>query len=95
MEIIRKTILQAVTTGTTSSNVDGGFIIVPDLTAIYNIKIGLVQDVNDVGFLSAFVENKYQYYYYRKPKPFSFLAKPHGDDINAIGIGEELLDFFI
>jgi len=82
MEIIRKTILQAVTTGTTSSNVDGGFIIVPDLTAIYNIKFGLVQDVNDVGFLSAFVENKYQYYYY-------------GDDINAIGIGEELLDFFI
>lgn len=80
MEIIRKTILQAVTTGTTSSNVDSGFIIVPDLTAIYNIKIGLVQDVNDVGFLSAFVENKYQYY---------------GDDINAIGIGEELLDFFI
>jgi hypothetical protein len=53
MEIIKKTILQALTTGTT---VTGGTIIIPDLSAMYYMKIGLKQDTRDVGFLDAYIE---------------------------------------
>lgn len=53
MEKIRKTILQAVTTGTT---VTGGTIIIPDLSVAYHIKIGLKQVGHDIGFLDAYKE---------------------------------------
>jgi len=53
MEIIKKTILQALTTGTT---VTGGTIIIPDSDAVYYMKIGLKQDTRDVGFLDAWIE---------------------------------------
>jgi len=53
MEILKKTILQAVTTGTT---VTGGTIIIPDLYAIYHIKIGLKQIARDIGFFDAYSE---------------------------------------
>lgn len=53
MEVLKKTILQAVTTGTTFT---GGTIIIPDLTAVYYVKIGLKQAAHDFGFFDAYVE---------------------------------------
>jgi len=53
MEILKKTILQMVTTGLT---VTGGTIIIPDLSAVYHLKIGLKQHPQDIGFFDAFSE---------------------------------------
>ena len=50
MEKIKKTILQAVTTGTT---VTGGTIIIPDLTVDYFLTVGLKQSARDLGFFDA------------------------------------------
>ncbi len=55
MELIKKTILQAVTTGSTSGCEDCA-IIKPDYDAIYNIKLGLVCEAHDFGFFDAFVD---------------------------------------
>jgi hypothetical protein len=52
MEVIKKTMLQAVTTGTTST----GIQIIPDLTKSYYFKILLSQDSLDCGFFDAYVE---------------------------------------
>jgi len=49
MEVIKKTILQAVTTGSTS----GGTVIIPDLTKDYYFKFLLTQDSHDIGFFDA------------------------------------------
>lgn len=58
MEVIKKIILQAVTTGLTACTGTTGYcyIIIPDLTAVYHMKIGLKQDTLDVGFLDAYIE---------------------------------------
>ena len=56
MEVIKKTILQAVTTGTTTGCTGTCRIIIPDLTKIYNIKICLTQDTQDYGFFDVFIE---------------------------------------
>jgi len=53
MEILKKTILQAVIMG---SNVTGGTIIIPDLSAVYFIKIGLKQFAHDLGFFTPYSE---------------------------------------
>jgi len=50
MEKIKKTILQAVTTGTT---ITGGTIIIPDLSVVYHLKVGLKQSARDLGFFDA------------------------------------------
>ena len=42
-----------VTTGTT---VTGGTIIIPDLNAVYYLKIGLKQHSQDIGFFDAYSE---------------------------------------
>ena len=52
MEVIKKKILQVVTTGTT---VTGGTIIIPDLSVVYHFKIGLKQSGHDIGFFDAYV----------------------------------------
>lgn len=52
MEVIKKTVHQAVTTGTT---VTGGTIIIPDLSKIYYFKISLTQEARDLGFFEAYV----------------------------------------
>jgi hypothetical protein len=57
MEIIKKTVLQALTTGTTTGCTGTCRIIIPDLTANYYFKICLTQETQDIGFFSAFVEN--------------------------------------
>lgn len=49
MEVIKKTILQAVTTGTTST----GIVIMPDLTKTYYFKFLLTQEAHDYGFFDA------------------------------------------
>lgn len=53
MEKIKKTILQALTIG---YNVTGGTIIIPDLDAVYYVKVGLKQVVHDLGFFDAYSE---------------------------------------
>ena len=55
MEKIKKTILQAVTTGiTTCTNTTGTcHVIIPDTGATYQIKIGLKQTAHDMGFFDA------------------------------------------
>lgn len=52
MEKLKKTILQAVTTGITACTGTTGtcHIIIPDLTAVYHMKIGLKQEPQDIGF---------------------------------------------
>lgn len=51
METIKKTIKRAMTTGTTTiCDVDDCFIIVPDLNAVYNFKILLTKNDEDLGF---------------------------------------------
>lgn len=58
MEKLKKTILQAVTTGTTACTGTTGtcYVIIPDLDAVYYIKIGLKQSARDIGFFDAFIE---------------------------------------
>jgi hypothetical protein len=59
MEKLKKTILQAVTTGLTACTASTtGFchIIVPDLSVTYHMKIGLKQVARDLGFFDAYVE---------------------------------------
>lgn len=60
MEKIKKTILQALTTGTTAcTGTTSGqcIIIIPDLNAVYYMKINLIAELMDVGFLDAYVES--------------------------------------
>jgi hypothetical protein len=52
MEVIKKTILQALTTGKTGND----YIIIPDLSVNYFIKIVLTQDAIDFGFFKSFSE---------------------------------------
>jgi hypothetical protein len=59
MEILKKTILQAVTTGLTActgSTTGFCYIIIPDPDAVYHLKIGLKQVTYDLGFFDAYIE---------------------------------------
>lgn len=56
MEIIKKTILQAVTTGTTTGSTGTCRVIIPDLNAVYFIKLSLIAENYDIGFFDAYVE---------------------------------------
>jgi len=60
MEILKKTILLAVTTGlTTCSGTTGTcYVIIPDTGVTYNIKIGLKQSAHDLGFMDAYIEEE-------------------------------------
>ena len=67
MEVIKKKILQALTTGKTESFTGNTYIIIPDLTKVYNIKFLLNQDVENLGFFDVvsdkIVNDEYDYYY--------------------------------
>lgn len=53
MEVIKKTVLQALTTGKTGNNI----IIIPNTSAIYYFKINLTQEVHNLGFFGAPLES--------------------------------------
>lgn len=78
MEVIKKKIKMAMTTGTTTgcTSNDNCFVIVPDTGATYNFKILLTSKIKDLGFFD--VDKKFYYTYY------------YGDD-NMSGIGENLM----
>lgn len=54
MEVLKKTIQMALTTGLTATTSGNSYIIVPDLTAIYHFKIGLTAEMPDLGFFDAY-----------------------------------------
>jgi len=59
MEIIKKQVLQALTTGTTTGCTGSCRIIIPDLTANYFFKICLSQETQDIGFFDTYTINDY------------------------------------
>ena len=64
MEILKKTILQAVTTGITACTGTTGtcYIIIPDTGVTYHFKIGLKQVAQDFGFFDSYMLNtEYDY----------------------------------
>lgn len=93
MEIIRKTIMRAITTGKTETCNENCFVFVPDLTAKYHFKLLLTNQVKDVGFFS--VENfPYDNNIIYGSTKYLYV----NDDENvSVGIGESLLmdDTFI
>lgn len=54
MEVIKKTILQALTTGTTIVTGATKYIIIPDLNAVYHLKFGLASNMDDIGFFDTY-----------------------------------------
>jgi hypothetical protein len=56
MELIKKTILQALTTGITTNCTGTCKVIIPDLNAVYFIKFSLTNKTYDFGFFDAYVE---------------------------------------
>ena len=55
MEVLKKTIKQAVTTGaTTGCTGTTCYVIIPDLTAVYYMNICLKQTLKDWGFFDPF-----------------------------------------
>jgi hypothetical protein len=61
MEFIKKTILQAVTTGTTTG-CTSCYVIIPNTGATYYFKIGLIQEAYDWGFFDAYTINSPFFY---------------------------------
>ena len=59
MEVIKKTVLRALTTGTTTGCTSTCRIIIPDLTANYYFKICLTQETQDIGFFDTYTMNDY------------------------------------
>lgn len=58
MELIKKRILQKLTTGVTATT-EGTFIqIIPDLTATYSMKFNINNKVMDVGIFELWEENE-------------------------------------
>lgn len=58
MEKIKKTILQALTTGTTATTTGIHYIIIPDLNAVYCFKIGLYTSEKNIGFFDAEINDE-------------------------------------
>lgn len=52
------------TTGATSDHRDGYFIIIPDTSVVYSMKVLLTADVTDVGFLDSYNNTLSDYNYY-------------------------------
>jgi len=92
MELIKKIILQSTTTGTTTGCTGTCRVIIPDITAIYHMKILLTQDSHDWGFFDI-----YEYFPYSVnidfPYPYSLDITNFNSIVSPIsmGIGETLL----
>jgi len=54
MEFIKKKIYQITTTGTTTGCTGTCRVIIPDTTVIYNLKVLLTQETDDIGFFDAY-----------------------------------------
>jgi len=54
MEVIRKKILRAMTTGATTGGTVNDYIIIPDLSKEYHFKISLNQDHNQFGYFYSY-----------------------------------------
>lgn len=57
MEVIKKRILQAMTTGATTGCTGNCYVIVPDLTASYYVMICLTSNAKELGFFDVYVED--------------------------------------
>jgi len=57
MEVIKRTILQVLTTGSTSGGT--GYIIIPDTGATYCMKFGLISTDEEIGFFDAYTLPNY------------------------------------
>ncbi len=55
MELLKKTVLQALTTGATTGCTGSCYVIIPDTGATYNIKLLLTQDTDDIGFFDPYL----------------------------------------
>ena len=64
MDVIKKTIKQAVTTGTTENNTGNTFVIIPDLNANYHIKISLTSKSLDWGVFDDINESDFKLFKY-------------------------------
>jgi hypothetical protein len=88
MEIIKKTISRLLTTGTTSNCSGDCFVIIPDISAVYNLKVLLTTEYHDFGFFDAYeeIENYTTYTNYT-----SFASGIVTSTNTDTGIGESLL----
>jgi hypothetical protein len=57
MELIKKTVQRAMTTGLTATTTGYSYIIIPDINAVYHFKILLTNELQDMGFFDADVES--------------------------------------
>jgi len=64
MEVIKKTIQQVLITGITATTGGSKYIIIPDLSVVYHMKIGLVSVVKDIGFFDVGIGYNTGYYGY-------------------------------
>lgn len=53
MELIKKTFPQLLITGTTATTSGTKYIIKPDLTVCYHMKINITSKIKDVGFFDS------------------------------------------
>ena len=56
MELLKKVIKQALTTGTTESCTGTCRVIIPDLSAVYHITFLLTAEKHDFGFFDPYIE---------------------------------------
>jgi len=63
MEVIKKTILQVLTTGITATTSGNKYIIIPDTGATYSMTFGIVSSDEEIGFFDAYTFNDPYYYY--------------------------------
>ena len=86
MEVIKKTILRMMTTGTTIGCTGNCYVIIPNTGVTYNFKFSLTQEAQDIGFFDAYI-----------PPPLTVLTVVTSNltfitKINAIGGGNVLAD---
>ncbi len=62
MEILKKSMVLITTTGTTTGCTGSCYVIIPDLTVFYNVKIGLTQEFQESGFYDAAEDGYYGTY---------------------------------
>jgi len=64
MELIKRTIKQALTTGKTETTTGNSYVIIPDDSVIYNLQVLLKGTSLDLGFFDVVVESDGGYYGY-------------------------------